>query len=91
MMSNKARHNIDWKALENTPTLAQETLGPEVSTPIILINFSTPMPHCSGRIVIQLDKFMYLGESFEAILKEHEFDPTDYDKAMSSDDVILWK
>ena len=91
MVNNRAKHDIDWKALENTLTLAQKTLGPEVFTPIILINFSAPMPHCSGRIVIQLDKFMYLGESFKSILEKHEFDPLDYEKVMSSDDVILWK
>ena len=34
---------------------------------------------------------MYLGESFEAIPKEHEIDLRDYDEAMSSDDAILWQ
>ena len=37
--------------------------------------------------VVQLDMFMYLGESFEAIMKEHEIYPTNYDETMSSDDV----
>ena len=34
---------------------------------------------------------MYLGKSFEAILKEHEIDPIDYDEAMSNVDVYLWE
>ena len=34
---------------------------------------------------------MYLRESFEAIPKEHEIDPIDYDEAMSSDETILWQ
>ena len=34
---------------------------------------------------------MYLGESFEAIPKEYEANPMDYDEVMSSDDVILWQ
>ena len=52
---------------------------------------STPMPCRSGRIVKQPDQFKYLGKSFEAILKEHEIDPIDYDKAMSDVDAHLWK
>ena len=34
---------------------------------------------------------MYLGESFEAIPKEYEANPMDYDEIISSDDVILWQ
>ena len=39
---------------------------------------------------MQQDKFIYLGDSFNAILEEHEADPTNYDEAMSSEDVIVW-
>ena len=45
----------------------------------------------SGRVVKQLDQFMYLGKSFEAILKEHEIDLIDYDEAMSDVDAHLWQ
>ena len=34
---------------------------------------------------------MYLGKSFNVILKEHEIDPIDYDKAMSDLDAHIWK
>ena len=34
---------------------------------------------------------MYLGESFEAILEEHEIDPIYYDEAMSDVDAHFWK
>ena len=34
---------------------------------------------------------MYLGKSFEAILKEHEIDLINYDKAMSDVDAHRWK
>ena len=63
MMSNRARCDIDWKALKYTPTSAQETMGLKVYTPIIPVSFSTPVPHRSGRVVIQPDRFMYLRES----------------------------
>ena len=49
------------------------------------------MPSHGRRVVIQLDRFMYLGESFKAILKEHEIDPTYYDEAMSSVDAFIWQ
>ena len=52
MISNRARRDIDWKALEDTPTLAHETMGPEVSTPAILVSSSTSLPCRSGRVVI---------------------------------------
>ncbi|KAL6346159.1 hypothetical protein AAG906_027890 [Vitis piasezkii] len=39
----------------------------------------------------KLDRFMYLRDSFEAIPKEHDIDPIDYDEAMSSDETILWQ
>ena len=58
--------------------------------PTILIS-STLMPRRSERDVKQPDRFMYLGKSFEAILKEHEIDPIDYDEAMSNVDVYLWE
>ena len=34
---------------------------------------------------------MYLGESFEVIIKEYEINPINYDEVMSSDDAILWQ
>ena len=58
--------------------------------PTILIS-STLMPCHSGRVVKQPDRFMYLGMSFEVILKEYEIDPIYYDKAMSDVDAHLWK
>ena len=53
--------------------------------------FSTLMPCRGGRVVKQPDRFMYLGKSFEAILKEHEIDLIDYDEAMSDMDAHLWQ
>ena len=51
----------------------------------------TLMPCHSGRVVKQPDQFMYLGKSFEAILKEHEINHIDYDKTMTNVDAYLWK
>ena len=88
-MSNRAKHVIDWKALEDTSTLAHRTMGLKVPTPTIPVNSSTLVPRHSGRVVIQLDRFMHLRESFEAISEEHKTDPIDYDEEISNDDVIL--
>ncbi|KAL6346165.1 hypothetical protein AAG906_027899 [Vitis piasezkii] len=52
---------------------------------------STLVPRRSGKVVKQLYQFMYLGESFKAILKEHDIDPTYYDEAMSNMDAHLWQ
>ena len=51
----------------------------------------TLMPCHSERVVKQPDQFMYLGKSFEAILKEHEINHIDYDKTMTNVDAHLWK
>ena len=48
------------------------------------------MTHHSRRVVLQPDKFIYFGKSFEAILEEHDIDPTDYNEAMNYNDVIIW-
>ena len=40
---------------------------------------------------MQLDRFMYLGESFKAILEKHKTDPINYNEAMKNDDVIIWQ
>ena len=52
---------------------------------------STLMPHHSGKVVKQPNGFIYVGKSFEAILKEHEIDLIDYDEAMSDVDAHLWQ
>ena len=52
---------------------------------------STLMPCRSWRLVKQLDRFMYLGKSFETILKEHEIDLINYNKAMSDVDAHFWQ
>ena len=58
--------------------------------PVLTIPISsTLIPCCSERVAKQLDRFMYLGKSFEAIIKEHEIDPIDYDKAISDVDAHL--
>ena len=64
-----------------------DTMDPVLTIPIS----STLIPRCSERVAKQLDRFMYLGKSFEAILKEHKIDPIVYDEAMSDVDAHLWQ
>ena len=56
--------------------------------PTIFI-YSRQVSRHSGRVVIELDRFIYLGESFEAIIEEHEIDPINYNKVMSDVDTHL--
>ena len=65
----------------------QDTMDPLPTIP----TSSTLMPRRSGSVAKQLNQFMYLEESFEAILKEHEIDPIECDEAMSEVDAHLWK
>ena len=60
--------------------------------PVPTISISrTPMPCHSGRVVKQPYQFVYLGKSFETILKEHEIDLINYNKAMSDVDAHFWQ
>ena len=66
MKSNKARSEVDLRDLDETPTTKQNIMNLVPTIPIS----STPMPCRSGRVVIKPIRFMYLGKSFKAIIKE---------------------
>ena len=87
MICNKTNNDIDWRILEDNPHHTQDIIDPVPTIPIS----STLIPRCSERVAKQLDRFMYLGKSFEAILKEHKIDPIVYDEAMSDVDAHLWQ
>ena len=87
MMSNKTRSEVDLRALDKTLITTLSTMDPIPTIPI----FSALAPHHSGRVVIQLKGFMYLGEFFKAIQDEHEIDPIDYDETMSDVTTHIWK
>ena len=57
MMSNKAWCRVNLRALDKTFTTTQNVMNP---IPTILVS-STPVPRRSGRVIIKLDQFMYLG------------------------------
>ena len=44
---------------------------------------SAPVPHRSGRIIREPDRFMFLREAFESISKNLESDPTSYEEAIA--------
>ena len=45
------------------------------------------MPHRSGRVVTQLERFIGLGE----VLEDPEIDPSKYNEAVQDKDVTLWQ
>lgn len=55
-----------------------DTISPE---PTITLE-----PYCSGRIVRPPNRFMFLEETYEAVLEEHKADPSNYNKAISNID-----
>ena len=54
---------------------------------LILTVFVVLKSRSSGRV--DACTFMYLGESFKAILKEHEIDPIDYNEGMNEVDAHI--
>ena len=51
---------------------------------------SAPVPRHSGRIVREPDGFIFLGEAFEAVSENLEFDPTSYEEAKADSDSSHW-
>ena len=47
---------------------------------------SAPVPRCSERMVREPDRFMFLGEAFEAVSENLESDPTSYEEAIADSD-----
>ena len=52
---------------------------------------STPVPCHNGKVAIQLDRFVYLGKFFKAILNKNDIGLTNYDKVISDMDELLWQ
>ena len=55
MIRNTAKCDIDWRVLEETPTLVQRIICLKVSTPTILVTCNTSMPRHSRRVLVQLN------------------------------------
>ena len=51
---------------------------------------SAPVSRRSGRIIRDPDRFMFLGKAFEAVSKNLESDPTNYEEAMAKSDSSHW-
>ena len=51
---------------------------------------STPVPHYNRRIVSQLDRYMFLGDAFQAISTASESDPATYEEAIADVDSARW-
>lgn len=61
-MSNKNTSEVDLKVLDKTPTTTQNTMDLVPTTPI----FGMHVSYHNGKVIIQPNQFMYLGESFES-------------------------
>ena len=51
---------------------------------------SAPVPRRSGRIIREPDRFMFMGEAFEAVSENLESDPTSYKEAIADSDSSHW-
>ena len=86
MICNKTNNDIDWRTLEGSPTIRKILWIHYQPFPLLV-----QMPRRSGSVAKQLNQFMYLEESFKAILKECEIDPIEYDETMGEVDAHLWQ
>ena len=89
-MNHKPIGRIDLRETEGEPSdppAVENNVRQEnaTSSPI-----SAPVPHRSGRIVSQPNKYMFLGEAFQAVSIESKFDPAMYEEAMTDVDSAHW-
>ena len=76
-MNCKSKGRIILEEMKEQPSIPQavnENVEPEITASPS--NIPAPEPQHSGRIVRQPDRFMFLGEAYEAVLEEHESDPS---------------
>ena len=86
IMNYKPRGRIDMRETGGEPldpSVVENNVRQENATslPISLL-----VPRCSGRIVNQSDRYMFLGEAFQAVSIESESDPAKYEEAMADVD-----
>ena len=64
---------------------------PELETPTLPTPVSSQMPRRSGRSITAPERYMYLGEVFEAVSETKIEDPTRYEEAVTDIDSCLWQ
>lgn len=69
-----------------SPRVAELEEEPPLLDPIL-----TEVPHRSGMIVRPPDRFLFLGESYEAIPEEPKQDPCNYDETINDIDSGCWQ
>ena len=74
------------KGLSNLPTV-ENNMRQKNAT---FLPISAPVPHRSGRIASQPDRYMFSGESFHAVSIKFEYDPALYEEAMDDVDLAHW-
>ena len=92
IMDYKPKGRIVLEEVKEQPSIPQavnENIEPEITASPS--NIPAPEPRRSGRIVRQPDRFMFLGEAYEAVPEEHESDPSTYEEAMADTDSDQWK
>ena len=89
MIDRKSSENVILEEIQEksipNPRITELEENPPIHNPVV-----TPVPRRSGRIVRPLDRFSFLGESYEVILEELEQDPCNYDDVINDIDSRRW-
>ena len=76
----------------NPQTHVEQLEQPQVDAPPTTSDIPQPLvPRRSGRVVIQPDRYMFLGESSDLVLDEQESDPWTYNEALQDKDAESWQ
>ena len=88
MLDNKLRSNVVLDKLRAETNEGDEVPIPvtQVNTPLVVRTQEPRVPRRSGRVVIQPEHFIGLGE----VLEDPETDPTNYNEVVQDKDATLW-
>ena len=90
IMNHKPKGRIDLREIEGEcldPLTGKNNIRQKNTS---YLPISKPKPRCNGRRVKQPDRYMFLGEVFEAVSIESESDPATNEEAMTDVDSAHW-
>ena len=90
IMNHKPKGRIDLREIGGEPSdplAVKNNVRQENAT---FSPISTLVPRCSGRIVSQPDRYMFLGEAFQAISIKSESNPATYERVMADVNSAHW-
>ena len=90
IMNRKPKGRIDLEEVMGEPSDSPAVNSNTEQGNTMTLHSSALVPHRSWRIIREHNRFMFLGEAFEAVFDNLESNPTSYEEAMADNDSSHW-